>query len=79
MSPRLTLFFFGQLTETDFQTALGEFGINALLFRIVRLCMDYPREFRDQVLDFRVNWQRREVAQVPSLLFSFFFPRVVTA
>jgi hypothetical protein len=41
--------------------------------------MDYPREFRDQVLDFRVNWQRREVAQVPSLLFSFFFPRVVTA
>jgi hypothetical protein len=35
--------------------------------------MDYPREFRDQVLDFRVNWQRREVAQVPSLLISFLF------
>jgi hypothetical protein len=69
----LGLLCFGQLTETDFQTALGEFGINALLFRIVRLCMDYPREFRDQVLDFRVNWQRREVAQVPSLLISFLF------
>lgn len=53
-----------QLNECDFQSALNEFGINALLFRITRLCKDYPAAFRNQLLDFRANWQMREVSQV---------------
>ena len=48
----------------DFQASLGLFGISALLARITRLCKDYPRAFRDQLLDFRLNWQQLEISRV---------------
>ncbi len=50
--------------STDFQAALGKFGINALLHRIVRLCKDYPAEFTNQLMDFRANWQMVEIDRV---------------
>jgi hypothetical protein len=56
--------FFSQMVSTDFQSALGKFGINALLFRIIRLCQDYPNSFRRQLLDFRVNWQWLEIERI---------------
>jgi hypothetical protein len=64
MHAGLTLHFFRQALARDFQASLGLFGINALLFRITRLCKDYPRSFRDQLLDFRLNWQRLELTRV---------------
>lgn len=60
-----SLFFFCFQTQaTDFQAALGKFGINALLHRIIRLCKDYPEAFRKQLLDFRSNWQWLEIDRV---------------
>jgi hypothetical protein len=50
--------------STDFQAALGKFGINALLHRIIRLCKDYPPEFTNQLMDFRANWQMVEIDRV---------------
>jgi hypothetical protein len=52
------------MVSTDFQSALGKFGINALLFRIIRLCQDYPNSFRRQLLDFRVDWQWLEIERI---------------
>jgi len=43
---------------------LGKFGINALLHRIIRLCRDYPASFRNQLHDFRSNWQWLEIERV---------------
>jgi hypothetical protein len=52
------------MVSTDFQSGLGKFGISALLFRITRLCQNYPDAFRRQLLDFRANWQWLEVERV---------------
>lgn len=52
------------MVAADFQSGLGKFGINALLFRITRLCDSYPQEFRRQLLDFRANWQWLEIERV---------------
>jgi hypothetical protein len=53
-----------QVVSNDFQSALGRFGISALMFRIIRLCQDYPQTFRRQLLSFRVHWQWLEVERV---------------
>lgn len=45
---------------------LGKFGVNALMHRITRLCKDYPKEFYNQLLSFRSNWQWLEINRVRS-------------
>lgn len=52
------------MVAADFQSGLGKFGISALLFRITRLCQNYPDSFRHQLLDFRANWQWLEIERV---------------
>ena len=53
-----------QSVRNDFQSALGNFGISALLFRLIDLCAGYPPAFRSQLLDFRACWQWREIERV---------------
>jgi hypothetical protein len=53
-----------QATRNDFQSAVGKFGINALLFRLIDLCEGYPDEFLRQLKDFRASWQWREIERV---------------
>ena len=53
-----------QAVRNDFQSALGLFGISALLFRLIDLCAGYPPAFRNQLLDFRACWQWREIERV---------------
>lgn len=53
-----------QATRNDFQSAVGKFGINALLFRLIDLCEGYPPEFLGQLKDFRASWQWREIERV---------------
>ena len=53
-----------QLPKGDFASALSKFGINAMFFRISRLCMGYPDSIRNQFLDFRANMQWMEVERV---------------
>lgn len=53
-----------QIASNDFHSALGKFGVNALIFRLHRLCMGYPDDFKRQLLDFRTNMQWLEVERV---------------
>jgi hypothetical protein len=53
-----------QAVKNDFQSAVGKFGINALLFRLIDLCQGYPPEFYNQLLSFRSSWQWREIERV---------------
>lgn len=53
-----------QVIENDFQSALNSFGAAALLFRTTQLCRDCPQEFRDQLEDFRRNWQWLELERI---------------
>ena len=53
-----------QATRNDFQSAVGKFGINALLFRLIDLCEGYPVAFLRQLKDFRASWQWREIERV---------------
>jgi hypothetical protein len=55
---------FLQTVKNDFQSALGKFGISALLFRVIDLCAGYPASFFDQLLSFRSSWQWREIERV---------------
>ena len=50
--------------EDDFDSALGQFGVNALLFRTLQLCAGYPNELRSQLRDFRTSLQWREIDSV---------------
>jgi len=54
----------GQATRNDFQSAVGKFGISALLFRLIDLCEGYPADFLRQLKDFRASWQWREIERV---------------
>ena len=47
-----------QIKENDFDTALELFGIDALLHRVSRLCVD---EMKPVLRDFRVSWNMIEV------------------
>lgn len=53
-----------QLVTNDFHSALTKFGINAMIFRIRRLCMGYPEVIRGQLKDFQANLQWQEVERV---------------
>jgi hypothetical protein len=43
---------------------MGKFGVNAMFFRLHRLCMGYPDSIKRQLLDFRVSTQWLEVERV---------------
>ena len=69
MFVRVCLTFFSdharaQATRNDFQSAVGKFGINALLFRLIDLCQGYPAAFLSQLKDFRSSWLWREIERV---------------
>ena len=53
-----------QTVRNDFQSAVGKFGISALLFRLVDLCDDSSPAFLRELRDFRASWQRREIERV---------------
>ena len=55
---------FEQTVKNDFQSALGKFGISALLFRVIDLCAGYPASFFNQLLSFRSSWQWREIERI---------------
>lgn len=53
-----------QVLDNDFETAINSFGAAALLFRTIQLCRDCPQTFRDQLDDFRRNWQWLELERI---------------
>lgn len=48
----------------DFDSALQQFGINALFFRTMQLCGGYPKYLRNQLADFRTTMQWQEIDNV---------------
>lgn len=50
-----------QIKEHDFDTALELFGIDALLYRVSRLCVD---EMKPVLRDFKTSWNLVEIDRV---------------
>ena len=53
-----------RVAYNDFDSAMAQFGINALSFRVIQLCKDYPNYIKHMLKDFRNSWQLREIYNI---------------
>ena len=53
-----------RVDHNDFDSAMTQFGINALSFRVIQLCKDYPVYLKHMLKDFRNSWQYREMYNI---------------
>ena len=56
-----------RVAHNDFDSAMEQFGINALSFRFIQLCKDYPGPIKRMLKDFRNSWQQREVYNIKKM------------